>query len=66
MSDFMTILIIEDKPKVVEFLRKGLEELGFVVKAAFDGHIGERLALKNIYDLILLDVILPHGATASS
>ena len=55
----MKILIIEDEPKVVEFLRKGLEELGYEVDVAFDGQMGERLALKNIYDIILMDVILP-------
>lgn len=56
----MKILIIEDEPKVTEFLKKGLEEQGYEVDIAFDGQLGERLALKNIYDIILLDVILPQ------
>lgn len=55
----MKILLIEDEPKVVEFLKKGLEELGFEVYIAFDGQMGERLALKNTYDIILMDVIMP-------
>ena len=56
----MKILIIEDEPKVVEFLKKGLEEQGYETEIAYDGQIGERLALKGGYDLILLDVILPY------
>jgi two-component system copper resistance phosphate regulon response regulator CusR len=56
----MKILIIEDEPKVVAFLKKGLEENGYDVEFAFDGQIGERLATKEYFDLILLDVIIPH------
>ncbi len=55
----MKILIVEDEPKVVEFIKKGLEELGYEVDVAFDGQMGERLALKNTYDLIIMDVIMP-------
>ena len=56
----MKILVVEDEPKVVAFLKKGLEEQGFEVDAAYDGFIGERLATKETYDLILLDVIIPQ------
>lgn len=56
----MKILIVEDEPKVVEFLKKGLEEQDYEVDIAFDGQMGERLAIKNIYDIILLDVVLPY------
>ncbi|MBN2523905.1 MAG: response regulator transcription factor [Bacteroidales bacterium] len=56
----MKILIIEDEPKVVAFLKKGLEENGYDVEFAFDGQIGERLATKEYFDLILLDIIIPH------
>jgi two-component system, OmpR family, copper resistance phosphate regulon response regulator CusR len=56
----MNILVVEDEPKVADFLKKGLEEQGFEIDVAFDGQMGERLASKNIYDLLLLDVILPH------
>lgn len=55
----MKILIVEDEPKVVEFLKKGLEEQGNEVEVAFDGQMGERLASNISYDIILLDVILP-------
>lgn len=53
------ILVVEDEFKVAEFIKKGLEENGFDVDLAYDGSIGERLALKGQYQIILLDVILP-------
>jgi two-component system copper resistance phosphate regulon response regulator CusR len=56
----MRILIIEDEPKVVDFIKKGLEENGYEVDVAFDGQTGERAALQNRHDLIILDVILPY------
>ena len=56
----MKILIIEDEPKVVAFLKKGLEEHGYDIEVAYDGHTGEKLALKEGFDLIILDVIIPH------
>lgn len=56
----MTILLIEDEPKVSAFIRQGLEEQGQEVDVAFDGQMGKRLALaKKTYDIIILDLILP-------
>jgi two-component system, OmpR family, copper resistance phosphate regulon response regulator CusR len=55
----MKILLVEDEPGVVEYLKKGLREQGYEVDAAFDGHAGERLALAGNYDIMLLDVVLP-------
>jgi len=54
------ILVVEDEPKVVAFLKKGLEEQGYEVDVVYDGHMGEKLALKHHYDLIIMDVIIPH------
>jgi DNA-binding response OmpR family regulator len=56
----MKILIIEDEPKVVDFLKKGLEEQGYETDVAYDGQMGEKLALRNVYDIILIDVVLPY------
>jgi len=56
----MRILLVEDEPKVSAFICQGLEELQFQVDQAFDGFTGRMLALKNTYQLIILDVILPH------
>lgn len=55
----MKILVVEDESKVADFLRKGLEEQGHFVDVAYDGQIGEKLALRNEYDILILDVILP-------
>jgi DNA-binding response OmpR family regulator len=55
----MNILVVEDESKVADFLRKGLEEQGHVVEVAYDGFMGEKLAFRNEYDIMILDVILP-------
>ena len=56
----MNILLVEDEPKVTDFIKKGLEEQNHIVAVAYDGMFGEKLALENEYDLIILDVILPY------
>jgi DNA-binding response OmpR family regulator len=53
------LLLIEDEPGIVDFVRRGLEAEGFVVEAASDGVKGERLALKGGFDAIVLDLMLP-------
>ncbi len=55
----MNILLIEDEPQVVSFIKKGLEEQQNTVSVAYDGNFGVRMALENDFDLIILDVILP-------
>jgi len=58
-SMLMNILVVEDEQKVAAFLRNGLEEQGHSVDVAYDGLMGEKLALQKDYHVILLDVILP-------
>jgi two-component system copper resistance phosphate regulon response regulator CusR len=53
------ILVIEDEPKVAGFIKKGLEEHSFETDIAYDGLIGEKMALNGNYDAIILDVNLP-------
>ncbi|TVT39064.1 response regulator transcription factor [Hymenobacter setariae] len=53
------ILLVEDEPKVSAFIRRGLEEEGYEVTVAYDGTFGQRLALSEELDLLILDVILP-------
>jgi two-component system copper resistance phosphate regulon response regulator CusR len=55
----MKLLIIEDEPKTVAFLRQGLTENGFVVDTARDGDDGLHQARAGDYALIVLDVLLP-------
>lgn len=55
----MKILIIEDDIKIINFLKKGLEEECYIVDFATNGDDGLYLASVNEYDLILLDIMLP-------
>ncbi|MDD3055139.1 MAG: response regulator transcription factor [Aliarcobacter sp.] len=55
----MKILIIEDDLKIINFLKKGLEEECYIVDSSTNGDEGLYLASVNEYDLILLDVMLP-------
>jgi DNA-binding response OmpR family regulator len=55
----MTILIIEDEVKLAEILEKSLKLEHYSVDTVFDGESGLDKALKNNYDLIVLDIMLP-------
>lgn len=55
----MRLLVVEDEPKLAQYLHKGLSENGHVVDVAGDGIEGRRLATGGEYDLVLLDVMLP-------
>ncbi len=55
----MKVLIIEDEPKAAAYLKKGLEESGYVADVAWTGGIGAHMARKGDYELIILDVMLP-------
>jgi DNA-binding response OmpR family regulator len=54
-----SVLLIEDEPGIVDFVSRGFEAEGFSVQAALDGEEGERLALKGVFDAIVLDLMLP-------
>lgn len=56
----MKILLIEDDPHIISFLKRGLLEDGHCVETSEDGEEGEYLASINIYDLIILDWMLPN------
>jgi two-component system copper resistance phosphate regulon response regulator CusR len=53
------ILLIEDYQPLLASLTQGLEEAGFVVDASADGEEGLWFATKNVYDAVILDVMLP-------
>jgi DNA-binding response OmpR family regulator len=53
------ILLVEDEPGIVDFVRRGLQAEGFTVEAELDGTEGERRALHESFDLIVLDLMLP-------
>jgi len=56
----MRILIVEDDKGVSRFIKKGLSEEGFGVDAVFDGEEGLYMASTDVYDLIILDIMLPE------
>jgi two-component system copper resistance phosphate regulon response regulator CusR len=56
----MRILVIEDEPRTANSIKQVLEDHKFAVDLAFDGQIGQRLALREQYDLIISDIILPY------
>ena len=55
----MRILIIEDEPKIAEVISSRLKKENYVVDINKNGEEGLDNALTNIYDLIILDVMLP-------
>lgn len=56
----MDILLIEDELKVSNFIKKGLVEQMHSVDVAYDGVTGLSKVRTESYDLIILDVVLPH------
>lgn len=55
----MRILVVEDEKKVASFIKRGLEEEHYEVDLAGDGEQGLAMAETNVYDLILMDLMLP-------
>ncbi len=53
------VLVIEDEQEVAKLVKRHLEELSCAVKLAYDGVSGLREAESRVYDLILLDLMLP-------
>lgn len=53
------ILVVEDETKIARFLELELLHEGYEVTLAHDGRTGLEIALKNEYDLVILDVMLP-------
>ncbi len=56
----MRILVVEDEEHLAELIRKGLKENGYAVDVARDGDEGEFLARTGVYDVVVLDIMLPR------
>ncbi|HEX3838135.1 MAG TPA: response regulator transcription factor [Steroidobacteraceae bacterium] len=56
----MRILIVEDDPKLAEFIARGLRGERFAVDVAGNGVDGERYTQSYEYDLLVLDLLLPQ------
>jgi DNA-binding response OmpR family regulator len=55
----MNVLIVEDNPGAVRFLKQAMTEAGYVAQIATDGLLALDRALYGAFDLILLDIMLP-------
>lgn len=56
----MRILLVEDEPDAARLLAKGLREQSYAVDVAADGEAASYQVQMNDYDLVILDVMLPH------
>lgn len=56
----MNLLIVEDEKRMVELLRKGLEEEGHTVVSVADGIEGLEMSRSFDFDMIILDVMMPR------
>src|SRR5438445_4583309 len=53
------ILLVDDEPRIRDFISRALETAGYAVDAACSGTEGLRQAVAGDYDLIILDLIMP-------
>ena len=55
----MKILVIEDEKLLAQSIRAVLEQKGFQVETVYDGETGAEYAKLGVYDLLILDVMMP-------
>jgi DNA-binding response OmpR family regulator len=56
----MNLLVVEDEKRMVELLRKGLQEEGHTVVSAKDGVEGWEMSRTYSFDMIILDIMMPR------
>ena len=54
------ILLVEDEPGLIITLTDRLTSEGYVVETALDGEAGFERALNEVFDVIILDIMLPR------
>jgi len=57
---YMKLLLVEDETKLVDSLSHLLKKNGFVVDTALDGQTGLEMACTGVYDILVLDRMLPY------
>ncbi len=55
----MRILVVEDEDRMLELLRRGLQEHDCAVMTALDGETGLEIAASFAFDAVVLDIGLP-------
>ncbi|WP_294186096.1 response regulator transcription factor [uncultured Clostridium sp.] len=54
------LLIVEDEKQISKVMKLYLEKEGYLVDLASDGKIADELIENNIYDLVILDIMMPY------
>ena len=60
MVQSRTILVVDDEPRMIEFIRMNLEFEGYRVTSAASGYEALRKLAEEIPDLVLLDIMMPE------
>lgn len=60
MADAKKILIVDDEPDILEFMKYNLEKEGYIVYTAENGSLAIEEAKKVDPDLIILDIMMPE------
>ncbi|MES2776174.1 MAG: response regulator transcription factor [Bacteroidota bacterium] len=55
----MKVLLVEDEPYVAGLINRGLTEKGYSITVAMDGNSGLKMASENLFDVMILDIMLP-------
>ena len=55
------VLVVDDEKLIVKGIRFSLEQDGMEVDCAYDGEEALKLTRENLYDIVLLDVMLPKA-----
>lgn len=55
----MKILLVEDEVKLAAFIQQGLEQAGYITDMVHDGAKGLEMIAGGLYDLMILDLMLP-------
>lgn len=61
-----SILLVDDEPRILNFVSRGMSAEGFAVDVAHDGDEALRMTVAGAYDLVILDLLMPgvDGETA--
>jgi two-component system, OmpR family, copper resistance phosphate regulon response regulator CusR len=55
----MRILVVDNDRRLCGIIKRGLLEEGYAVDVAYDGEEAEYLTEINLYDLIIVDIMMP-------
>jgi DNA-binding response OmpR family regulator len=55
------ILVVDDEPQIRGMVMRALQGAGYAIDSAADGQAGLSLALAGDYQLVILDLVMPHA-----